>query len=373
MVAAHFLLRATARDERTAGRPTGGTRRFDMHPLGFLIALMSRQQAAAERARQLPEDPLPPIDDATARAWRAWALGARPTTRPTAAQRPTCGSRLRSHRRDSRRQSRLRSTHRPDDLRSEGRVVRLGGIVDVRLPRPDCPPRGPGRGSSRAARRTCPSGCCTSRHARRPRRDRRAATTCPARPARRPRAPASRRAPRPPGSRSRRPRRRRPSGGSARTGHRRARRRPWPGTRPRAAGSARTGPPCRPRTSAPGREPRRSAARSARGAACRSSSSSCRYRREARWSGASRRRRRRPSRAVRGAPAHGRRLVAEHLLLEAEQHAPDRLPERRLLARGHAAPVPSAAAGASGAGRRMVSAPMPAITASQPANTNAAV
>ena len=60
-----------------------------MHPLGFLIALMSRQQAAAERARQLPEDPLPPIDDATARAWRAWALGARPTTRPTAAQRPT--------------------------------------------------------------------------------------------------------------------------------------------------------------------------------------------------------------------------------------------------------------------------------------------
>ena len=60
-----------------------------MHPLGFLIALMSRQQAAAERAHQLPEDPLPPIDDATIRAWRAWAHGARPTTRPTAAQRPT--------------------------------------------------------------------------------------------------------------------------------------------------------------------------------------------------------------------------------------------------------------------------------------------
>jgi hypothetical protein len=60
-----------------------------MHPLGFLIALISRQQAAAERARRLPVDPLPPIDDATIRAWRAWAHGARPTTRPTAAQRPT--------------------------------------------------------------------------------------------------------------------------------------------------------------------------------------------------------------------------------------------------------------------------------------------
>jgi hypothetical protein len=60
-----------------------------MHPLGYLIALMSRQHAAAERAGQLPEDPLPPIDDATIRAWRAWAQGARPTTRPTAVQRPT--------------------------------------------------------------------------------------------------------------------------------------------------------------------------------------------------------------------------------------------------------------------------------------------
>lgn len=60
-----------------------------MHPLGFFFALISRQQVAAERARHLPEDPPPPIDDATARAWRAWGLGARPTTRPTAAQRPS--------------------------------------------------------------------------------------------------------------------------------------------------------------------------------------------------------------------------------------------------------------------------------------------
>jgi len=60
-----------------------------MHPLGYLIALMSRQQAAAERSGQRSADPLPPIDDATIRAWRAWAHGARPTTRPTAAQRPT--------------------------------------------------------------------------------------------------------------------------------------------------------------------------------------------------------------------------------------------------------------------------------------------
>ena len=60
-----------------------------MHPLGFLIALMSHQQAAYDRARPRPEEPLPPIDDATLRAWRAWARGERPTTRPTPEQRPS--------------------------------------------------------------------------------------------------------------------------------------------------------------------------------------------------------------------------------------------------------------------------------------------
>ena len=60
-----------------------------MHPLGYLIALISRQQVAAGRANRDPEDPLPSVEDATSRAWRAWAQGARPTTRPTAVQRST--------------------------------------------------------------------------------------------------------------------------------------------------------------------------------------------------------------------------------------------------------------------------------------------
>ena len=59
-----------------------------MHPLGFLVAILTHQQRAIERSHRLPpEEPLPPIDDATLRAWRAWARGERPTTRPTAERR----------------------------------------------------------------------------------------------------------------------------------------------------------------------------------------------------------------------------------------------------------------------------------------------
>lgn len=58
-----------------------------MHPIGFLIAVLSRQPAMTTPHRFPPEEPLPPIDDATLRAWRAWARGERPTTRPTAQQR----------------------------------------------------------------------------------------------------------------------------------------------------------------------------------------------------------------------------------------------------------------------------------------------
>ena len=59
-----------------------------MHPLGFLIAILTHQQRALERWPSLPpEEPLPPVDDATLRAWRAWARGERPTTRPTADRR----------------------------------------------------------------------------------------------------------------------------------------------------------------------------------------------------------------------------------------------------------------------------------------------
>jgi hypothetical protein len=63
-----------------------------MHPLGFLIAILSHQQRAVDRSDRLPsEEPLPPVEDATLRAWRAWARGERPTTRPTAERRRAPG------------------------------------------------------------------------------------------------------------------------------------------------------------------------------------------------------------------------------------------------------------------------------------------
>ncbi len=63
-----------------------------MHPLGFWFAILTHQQRAKERSHRLPpEEPLPPVDDATLRAWRAWARGERPTTRPTAEQRRAHG------------------------------------------------------------------------------------------------------------------------------------------------------------------------------------------------------------------------------------------------------------------------------------------
>jgi hypothetical protein len=59
-----------------------------MHPLGFWFAILTHQQRAKERSQQLPpEEPLPPVDDATIRAWRAWARGERPSTRPSADKR----------------------------------------------------------------------------------------------------------------------------------------------------------------------------------------------------------------------------------------------------------------------------------------------
>ncbi len=59
-----------------------------MHPLGLWFAILFHQRRALERSHSLPpEEPLPPVDDATLRAWRAWARGERPTARPTADQR----------------------------------------------------------------------------------------------------------------------------------------------------------------------------------------------------------------------------------------------------------------------------------------------
>lgn len=58
-----------------------------MHPFGFFLAiLVAESDRRHEARRRLPDEPLPPIDDATVRAWRAWAATDR-TTSPMDARR----------------------------------------------------------------------------------------------------------------------------------------------------------------------------------------------------------------------------------------------------------------------------------------------
>ena len=47
-----------------------------MHPFGFFAALLATDAERTRKARRpVAEEPLPPLDDATLRAWRAWAHG----------------------------------------------------------------------------------------------------------------------------------------------------------------------------------------------------------------------------------------------------------------------------------------------------------
>ncbi len=47
-----------------------------MHPFGFFAALLATDAERNRKARHhIAEEPLPPLDDATIRAWRAWAHG----------------------------------------------------------------------------------------------------------------------------------------------------------------------------------------------------------------------------------------------------------------------------------------------------------
>ena len=44
-----------------------------MHPFGFFLAIVANGTERTRARRRVPEEPLPPINDATVRAWRAWA------------------------------------------------------------------------------------------------------------------------------------------------------------------------------------------------------------------------------------------------------------------------------------------------------------
>ena len=60
-----------------------------MHPFGFFAALLAADaERTHTRRRPVAEEDLPPIDDATLRAWHRWALGGRApldTTHPSTA------------------------------------------------------------------------------------------------------------------------------------------------------------------------------------------------------------------------------------------------------------------------------------------------
>ncbi len=57
----------------TDRRSRGGT---PMHPFGFLVLLLAGARRSNEAPRRFAaEESLPPIDDATIRAWRTWARG----------------------------------------------------------------------------------------------------------------------------------------------------------------------------------------------------------------------------------------------------------------------------------------------------------
>jgi hypothetical protein len=44
-----------------------------VHPLAYLVTALVNDRQRANRPRPTAGDPLPPIDEATLRAWRAWA------------------------------------------------------------------------------------------------------------------------------------------------------------------------------------------------------------------------------------------------------------------------------------------------------------
>jgi hypothetical protein len=45
-----------------------------MHPFGFFAALLAADAERTRKARRpIADEPLPPLDTATIRAWRAWA------------------------------------------------------------------------------------------------------------------------------------------------------------------------------------------------------------------------------------------------------------------------------------------------------------
>lgn len=64
-----------------------------MHPFGFFLAILAAGSDRRHEARRpVPDEPLPPIDDATVRAWRAWAASDRTTSPVDARHLPTPSS-----------------------------------------------------------------------------------------------------------------------------------------------------------------------------------------------------------------------------------------------------------------------------------------
>jgi len=76
-----------------------------MHPFGFFAALLAADAQRTRQPRHRPaDDPLPPIDDATLRAWRAWAQGdpaGRSTTVDAPRRAPAPGHQVAGRRADN--------------------------------------------------------------------------------------------------------------------------------------------------------------------------------------------------------------------------------------------------------------------------------
>jgi hypothetical protein len=61
---------------RPVNRPAADPEASQMHPLLFLAAVLANgTEPTTAHPRPDPAEPLPPIDDAALRAWRAWANG----------------------------------------------------------------------------------------------------------------------------------------------------------------------------------------------------------------------------------------------------------------------------------------------------------
>ncbi len=54
-----------------------------MHPFGQFLVVLDQGASANDDPRSRPVEPLPPIDEATLRAWRAWGRRVGMTDHPT--------------------------------------------------------------------------------------------------------------------------------------------------------------------------------------------------------------------------------------------------------------------------------------------------